>query len=82
MIKCPNCKKEHNLKDWWQKHRLEGLLEYQAKFVANNGGIGVDHTKLSKYKQSERLIRSCGFYDDLKITPEELLYLLKRNDKI
>lgn len=63
MVKCPKCKKEVTLKAWWKESKLEWLLEYQNKFVANNTGKGVKHTSLPKYKQSEKLIKKCGFYD-------------------
>lgn len=67
MITCPNCNEQTTLKSWWKKHRLPFLLEWQAKYVANNIGVGYDPRKNKKYKQSERLIRKCGFYEDLSV---------------
>ena len=83
MINCPKCKREVTLKKWWQEHRLEYLLAYQARFVANNTGKGVDHTKLDKYKQSERLIRRCGFYTSLKEDNDRIVSeTLKQNKSV
>ena len=75
MITCPKCDKKYTLKQWWTNERLENLLAYQARFVANNGGKNVNHTVLTKYIQSEKLIRKCGFYDEVK--EAERLMLLK-----
>lgn len=63
MPNCPKCSRAVSIKQWWKESKLDWLLKYQAEFVANNTGKGIDHTKLDKYKQSERLIRKCGFYD-------------------
>ena len=67
MMNCPNCEDRLTLKQWWKKSKLDFLLEWQAKYVANNVGIGVDPKKDKKYKQSERLIRKCGFYDEFTV---------------
>ena len=66
MISCPKCNKKYTAKQWWTQYRLDNLLDYQARFVANNGGKGVKHTVLPKYIQCEKLIRRCGFYDQFK----------------
>jgi hypothetical protein len=73
MVSCPKCGEKYTLKQWWTNERLQPLLAYQARFVANNGGKGVKHTVLTKYIQSERLIRKCGFYDEVKEAETKIL---------
>jgi len=67
MVKCPKCKKQTSLSNWWRhcRRRLDVVLEFQNKWVANNTEKGYDNTTHPKYKQSERLVRKLGFYDDI-----------------
>lgn len=67
MIIHPQTTKQIHLKQWWKESKLDFLLEWQAKYVANNIGVGVYPKKDKKYKQSEKLIRRCGFYDQFTI---------------
>lgn len=46
---------------------MELVTEYQTKWVANNSSIGYDYRNHPKYKQSERILKKLGFYDDYGI---------------
>lgn len=63
MIIHPETQQQIPLKQWWIESKLNYLLEWQAKYVANNVSKHNSVKKDKKYKQSEKLIRKCGFYD-------------------
>jgi hypothetical protein len=65
-MQCPKCQNKISLKQWW-KHchkRIELVTESQTKLVANNSSIGHDCRNHPKYKQSERILKKLGFYDE------------------
>lgn len=63
---CPRCNKKTSIKEWWKscRKRQEWVTEWQTKFVANNIGKGVKLNNHPKYKQSERILKKLGFYDN------------------
>ena len=65
-MQCPKCQNKISLKQLW-KHchkRIELVTESQTKWVANNSSIGHDYRNHPKYKQSERILKKLGFYDE------------------
>ena len=63
---CPRCNKKISIKQWWKdcRKRQEIVTEWQTKFVANNIERGVKLDNQHKYKQSERILKKLGFYDN------------------
>lgn len=68
-MECPKCQKKINLKQWW-KHchkRIDLVTEFQTKWVANHSSVGYDYRANPKYKQSERILKKLGFYDEFGV---------------
>jgi len=65
-MECPKCQKKINLKQWWKhcRKRTDLVAEFQTKWVANHSSVGYDHRNHPKYKQSERILKKLGFYDE------------------
>ena len=66
-MECPKCNKKINLKMWWKscRRRQELVAEWQTKFVANNSDMNTKVDIHPKYKQSERILKKLGFYDEM-----------------
>jgi len=66
---CPKCQNKITLKQWWRhcRKRIDLVTEYQTKWVANNSSIGYDYRNHPKYKQSERILKKLGFYEQFGI---------------
>lgn len=66
-MKCPKCNKKIGLSKWWKscKKRHELIAEWQTKYVANNASKGVKVDTHPKYKQSERILKKLGFYEEM-----------------
>ena len=68
-MECPKCQKKINLKQWWKhcRKRTDIVAEFQTKWVANHSSVGYDHRTHPKYKQSERILKKLGFYDEFGV---------------
>lgn len=68
-MECPKCQKKINLKQWWKhcRKRTDLVAEFQTKWVANHSSVGYDHRTHPKYKQSERILKKLGFYDEFGV---------------
>ena len=43
------------------------VAEFQTKWVANHSSVGYDYRTHPKYKQSERILKKLGFYDEFGV---------------
>jgi hypothetical protein len=57
------------IKTHWKscRRRIDLICEWQTRFVANNISKSYDPKTDKKYKQSERILKRLGFYDDFGV---------------